>query len=259
MLAKLPEGAEIVVEIDLARLRANEVIGDLATFALGAPIVTDGLGANVDLDAMPLARADALVLASYRIGTDSAITHGLYVGGDLTPEDVDHGVALGDGVVATTPDAAELLSVLPDHAMADDEAFLRLRTSAMPAKAEGATVRVTARLGFDARVRLAAQLDIEAAPSAVSAWGDVADDLAVVAIVDAGADLRDPMIAQIRGWFGELAAQPAVRALGLGGSVEAFEVEPHGDVVHVIALIGPSRLERAAGRARKFLQLTGGS
>ena len=36
LLALLPDGAQIVVELDLARLRANPVVGAVATAALGA-------------------------------------------------------------------------------------------------------------------------------------------------------------------------------------------------------------------------------
>jgi hypothetical protein len=157
------------------------------------------------------------------------------------------------------------VAVTPDATLGDDIEFLRLRASAMPEKAEGASLRITARLGFDARVALASELGLDAAPATVSVWGDVADDLAVVALIDAGDigggaasdDLGKAMAEAIRGEIDELAKHPAVRAVGLAPSFRAFEVEPKAAVVSVIALIGPSRLERAAGRARTFLSLAG--
>ncbi|MCB9562763.1 MAG: hypothetical protein H6708_20370 [Kofleriaceae bacterium] len=67
---------------------------------------------------------------------------------------------------------------------AGDDALRALRAAAMPARADGAALRVTARLGFDARISLAGLVGVEVAPAAVSVWGDVADDLAVVAVLD---------------------------------------------------------------------------
>jgi len=238
VLSRLPEGAEIVIELDLARLRDNEVIGDLAARAFADPRLLMSTELGVALDPEALARAGAVVLASYRVGTAEAITHVIY--DDDAP-----------------------VEVTPGHALLDDEAFLRLRASAMPAKAEGASLRITARLGFDARVALASQLGLDAAPASVSAWGDVADDLAVVALIDAGDvgggsvsdEVGKAMAEAIRGAFDDLAALPAVRAVGLAPAIEAFEVKPQAAVVSVIALIGPSRLDRAASRARSFLSL----
>src|SRR5580765_6120790 len=75
VLALLPEGAQLVVEIDLARLRANTVVGDVATRALaqlGADTKLPGL--PVAVAGSPLAGADAVVLAAYGVGTDHAGT-----------------------------------------------------------------------------------------------------------------------------------------------------------------------------------------
>src|SRR5258706_504725 len=75
MLPLLPEGAQIVVELDLERLRKNAVVGDVAGRALaqlgadvripGLPILTQG---------SPLAASDAAVLAAYGVGTPQATT-----------------------------------------------------------------------------------------------------------------------------------------------------------------------------------------
>src|SRR5262245_53853887 len=69
MLAMLPQGAQVVVEIDLARLRANPIVGDVVTRALAG---RSELPAGVP--APPLAAADQVVLAAYGVGTAQAAT-----------------------------------------------------------------------------------------------------------------------------------------------------------------------------------------
>jgi hypothetical protein len=130
----------------------------------------------------------------------------------------------------------------------------------MPEKATGAVLRVTARLGFDARVALASALDLDAAPASVSIWGDVADDLAVVADVDAsdgggavGDQVGDAVAAAIEVWRDQLAGRAEIVALGLRPAVETIQVAPRGEDVHVVALVGPRRLSRVVRRARLFL------
>src|SRR5512140_136505 len=65
VLALLPEGAQLVVEIDLARLRGNKVVGDVVTRAL-AQLGSDAKlpGLPVAVAGSPLAGADAIVLAA---------------------------------------------------------------------------------------------------------------------------------------------------------------------------------------------------
>src|SRR5215831_6667255 len=72
-LALLPDGAQLVVEVDLARLRANAVVGPVATRALaklGGESKLPGL--PVTVQGSPLAGADAIVLAAYGVGTNDA-------------------------------------------------------------------------------------------------------------------------------------------------------------------------------------------
>src|SRR5215831_7711686 len=73
VLALLPDGMQLVVEIDLARLKKNAVVGDVATRALaqlGADTKLPGL--PVAIAGSPLANADQIVLAAYGVGTDHA-------------------------------------------------------------------------------------------------------------------------------------------------------------------------------------------
>src|SRR5579863_4752172 len=73
ILTLLPDGAQVVVELDLARLRGNAVVGPVATRALAR------LGGDAHLPGLPfavmgspLASADAFVIAAYGVGTDEA-------------------------------------------------------------------------------------------------------------------------------------------------------------------------------------------
>ena len=266
MLGYLPAGADIVVELDLGRLRANDVVGELAARYL------DGGGAGAELDPMaavggglpagPLARADVVVLASYRAGTPEAVTIGLVVGGGLTAADLHGGVDLGGGVIAVAPpeehEGLRAVAAGAADGLDDDLALRALRARGMPERAEGAVLRVAARLDFDARVALASQLGADAAPSEVSAWGDVADDVAVVAVLEAPDDDgaargAERMAEQVRAWFGGLAGEPDLVALGLSPAIRRFQVETRGDRVKVVALVGPRRLARVVARAKRFL------
>src|SRR5664279_1362634 len=75
ILALLPDGAQVIVEIDLARLRANTAIGETAKQALGA-LGTDSRvpGLPISVLGSPLANADQVVLAAYGVGTAQAAT-----------------------------------------------------------------------------------------------------------------------------------------------------------------------------------------
>lgn len=270
VLAWLPAGAEIVIELDLARLRGNPVIGDLVTRYLGDPALataTDGLDPALGggLLAGPLAHADAVVLASYRVGTAAAATVSVLIGDDLGGDDVPGGTVIGDGAIALAPPelVAELAATAAGsgETIAGDLPHLALRAGAMPARADGASLRITARLSFDARVSLASQLDVEAAPASLSLWGDVADDLAVVAEIDApdvgGGAVGDAtaaaMAEAVESWLAGLAAEAPIKALGLAPALRAAQIAHAGDRVSVVALVGPQRLARAAARLRLFL------
>jgi hypothetical protein len=261
LLARLPADAAILVELDLKRLRGNAAVGELATALLADPGAANVPG----VPAGPLARADVVVLASYRVGTAEAITIGVVRGGGLTAADFTGGLDLGDGVVAVAPPelAPEILAASTGAApsLAGDEALRALRARGMPEKAEGATLRITARLDFDARVQLASQLGIDAAPAHLSLWGDVADDLAIVAVMDApdkgggavGDKVGEEMARAVRGWLDTLARTREVAALGLAAPLREVRIRPRGEGVSIVALVGPRRLARAVGRARTFL------
>jgi hypothetical protein len=100
VLALLPDGAQVIVELDLARLRANATVGETAKQALG------GLGAEshvpglpVSVLGSPLANADQVVLAAYGVGTAQAATVTVLT----TKAEVPGGVRISPELVALGP------------------------------------------------------------------------------------------------------------------------------------------------------------
>lgn len=284
LLAMLPQGAQIVAEIDLSRLRANPVIGAVVTRALAAPGEAPagpaargagwlrgvlGAGDNAAAAASPLGDADAVVLAAYGVGTAQAATLTLLA----ARHDVAGATRIADGVYALGPpdwvEQAEQRVALAGtgdasfaiHAPAD---LMTLRAHAMPANAPGASLRLTARLPFDARVALARQTGLDVAPAQVSAWGDVVDDAALVIDCDAsdpgsapaGGKRGDParrLAATLRTVLAGVADLPTVRRLGLPSSLEGARLIARGSWVRTIVAIGPAHLRRIAERAGELL------
>ncbi|MEO8705808.1 MAG: hypothetical protein ABI867_37605 [Kofleriaceae bacterium] len=278
VLALLPDGAQVVVEIDLARLRANPIVGELVTKAI-APGGFDKAGerrtrssAEGDaewIDRLPggMEIADTVVLAAYGLGTSQAATVTVIVAKTAPAE----ATRISDGIYALGPTEwiaqiearAAIAANDPTKIQAPKE-LLALRDQAMPEAAPGAALRITARLPFDARVALARLTGIESAPAQLSLWADVADDIAIV--VDAEAS--DPgdkdskaatkktaakLTAVIRGALAELAKDPAVRAVGLPGSLANAKLVARGTWIRTIIAIGPKHLQRVVERATALL------
>src|SRR5262249_45462848 len=78
-LALLPEGAQIVVEIDLARLRSNQVIGAVVKRVLDEA-AQSGSALPAGVPASPLAGTDRLGVAAGAVGPPQAAA-----GGPLRP------------------------------------------------------------------------------------------------------------------------------------------------------------------------------
>ncbi len=325
LLAMLPQGAQIVVEVDLARLRANPVIGAVVTRALiepprsipapppaadtppaaatpsaaATPPAADATPAGAWLrfvlrgappsespadpaghpagDDSPLAAADQVVFAAYGVGTAQAATLTLLA----APRDVPGATRVADGAyavgppewieqaqqrvaLATTGHAAFAIRPAPE--------LLELRAHAMPAEAPGASLRITARLSFDARIALTRQTGIDTPPAQLSAWGDVADDFALVIDCDAadpgsapagrpssasaGGRRADParkLAGALRAMLDAVADQPTIRSLGLPPSLTGARLIARGTWVRAIIAVGPDHLRRVAERAAGLL------
>ena len=257
ILPLLPEGAQLIVELDLQRLRANPVVGKLVTGVLTGPAIP-----IAGVPASPLGGADALVLASYGMGTSQAATVIVL----STRDKVENGVPIGDGLVALGPESwtaqleARAAIAGADGKLVAAADLLALRDHAMPDGAPGASIRITARLSFDARVALARQTGLEAPPARVSVWGDVVDDLAIIVDADA-ADPGDKKAKQpakrletgVRGMLAGLANEPALQALGLPSSLQGARIVSQGSWVRTIIAIGPAHLHRVVERANALL------
>ncbi|MFT3691700.1 MAG: hypothetical protein QM831_01080 [Kofleriaceae bacterium] len=256
-LALLPPNPQIVVEIDLARLRKNAVVGETATAALNA-LGTDSRVPGLPLSVLgsPLASADQIVLAAYGVGTTAATTLTLVV----TKSQVPNATQIEDGLVALGPEEW-IRQIEARAALKPTEipaAWRALRAHAEPKGATGAVARVTANLSFDARVALARMTGFEAPPEQLSLWSDVADDFAVV--IDAEAN--DPgdktkksargLAHSLRQLFNTLAESEVMRSLGVPTSFSDARLIQEGQWVRAVIDVGPRHLTRVARRAREM-------
>ncbi len=253
IVAMLPVGAQIVVEIDAARLRANPVIGATFTRAVANPIDLPG-----DVPEPPLAIADTVVLAAYGVGTSNAATIVVIA----SPQPIPNATRIDDTLYAMGPSewvgqlearAALALGTTPISAPKE---LLALRGRAMPAKAPGASFRLTARLPFDARVALARSTGLESAPAQLSVWADVVDDFVIVVdadAVDPGEKVTKKATARlealIRGALASLAAEPSMQLLGLSASIGRAKLSAGGSWIRTVIAIGPRHLQRVVERA----------
>lgn len=262
MIALLPDGAQLLVEIDLARLKANPAVGEVATKALaqlGADTKLPGLPMAVQ--GSPLANADLVVLAAYGVGTDHAASITLLA----TKAEVPGAVRLSDEIVALGPEdwtaQVEARAGIAAHSpIAPSLSLMPLRDHAMPEKAPGAVLRVTAQLPFDARIALARQTGVEAAPAQLSIWADVVDDFAVIIDADA-ADPGDKKVkdaaarlqTSLAAVLAAAANEPALHALGLTSALRDARTITQRTWLRTIITVGPRQLTRAVERARAML------
>jgi hypothetical protein len=243
LLALAPVGADALLEVDLARLRDNPVVGPLARALLpgGDPDAAPGL----------LAAADAVVIASYGLG-DAPRSLILARGADLGR--IEGAVALGDEAIALGD--AELsaqagkLAVGKGDAVAGDRPLMALRAGAMPPAASSASVRFTARLGFEARVTLARRLDLDAVPVTISGWADVVDDLAIVArLGSSGRKDTSGLEREASRMVARLAEGAPLYGPLLSRELAGTVVTRERAAVKLTLVIGPRRLAALVGRA----------
>ncbi len=260
LFAMMPAGAELVLEVDLARLRGNEVVGLLverlerdhlrkptAPGLSFAPFALMGLSPEI------VARADFVVLAAYAVGTAEAGSLVLARGERLRDFEVTGVLRVDERTLAVGPkslaDRVATVARGESPALASDRQLLALRAVAMPENASGASVRLAARLGFDARVGLASRLDLDAPPKTISLWGDVADDLAVVAILGGEDKAEGARLATAAERWREAAARrPMVRRLLRGYLSSLMKVQRAGAEARVVFIIGPRLLGRLVRR-----------
>lgn len=252
MLALLPDGAQLVVEVDLARLRANPVVGALIVKLLAGDAIPQLAG---------FADAQTVVFAAYGLGSPQAATVTLFTA--------------KQALAGATPITGEIYGVGPTEWIAQVESraaidaatglvpskeLVALRDRAMPEAAPGASLRVSAKLSFDARIALARITGIENAPGQLSVWADVVDDLAIIIDADAtdpgdkaGKTATKRMTATLQGALATVAREPAVIALGLPSSLTGAHLATRGTWVRAIIAIGPRHLQRVVDRATALI------
>jgi hypothetical protein len=244
LLSLLPAGANIVAEIDVSRLRGNPISAPLLALLTAAergpePVFL-GVGAEI------WARADVVVLAAYEAGRHDAGTLIVARGAGLVDLEV-RAQRLDGSTIAMGPPAllSRLAATEAGHSLAADSQLLDLRALAMPEKATGAALRVVARLEFDSRVRLASTLDLDAVPATLSLWGDVADDLALVAVLAGNDDKESQELAHAAvAMRKRLARDSLLRGLALTHLLDGVDIGTGPDGARVIFIVGPQQLAR---------------
>jgi len=262
MIALLPDGAQLLVELDLARLKANPAVGAVVTQALGRLGADTKLpGLPIAVQGSPLANAELVVLAAYSVGTDRAASLTLLA----TKAEVAGAVRLSPELVVLGPQdwtaQVEARAGIAEHSpIAPSLSLMPLRDHAMPEKAPGAVLRVTAQLPFDARVALARQIGLETAPAQLSIWADVVDDFAVIIDGDAAdpgdkkaKDAAARLQKSLSAVLAAAANAPALQALGLTSAIRDARTITQRTWVRTIITVGPRQLTRAVERARAML------
>ncbi len=234
LLGRLPLGADAVIEVDLARLRANTVLAPVMD-----AVAARGDGSSLGFD--PIRDVDVAVAGVYRAGKDDAATLFLLSGRNLANPKLKDAEVLSGGVLAIGSEkwlqAARSASVT----MTADPAFMRVRDAAMPERAEGASIRVTARLNDEARIGIAGQLVLDEFPATISIWADVADDAAIIALIGGDDEKQAARLVQAAEKAHERAGKWVPAWLGGAHLLDALRAERQGTVARLTWLLGPHR------------------
>jgi hypothetical protein len=244
LLGALPEDADAVVELDLRRVRAHEMLGPAlaqAAPALRGEVPSGGL--SID----PLVEADLVVAAVYELAgaqpTMVVLVRGEFDAAAVVAASPDTAVVDERTLVFAPPlwREAVLACVAGEApALGADAEFRALRDQAMPARAPGAALRVTARLGRDARIAAANQLGVDQVPATVSLWLDVVDDLAMVALLGADDDSGAAELARAV----ERAARELARERRWRRLFQRVTARAEGTEVRVVWYVGPKALRK---------------
>ncbi len=246
LTAMAPLGADLLVEVDLARLRGNAVVGEAIARLSYLSIADEKLAILRD--------ADAVLFCAYDVGEVHARTLTILrgKGGD------DWGTAVAADTYALGPPAlvARVTEVQngAEPALAADRALMAARTRAMPEKAGGASIRLAARLDFSARVALAGQFDLDQVPEEISLWGDVADDLGVV-LVASGAEPGENrgLARMMEQWRAKIAQNAWVQSRFLQYVILGTSISTTADEARAVLVVGPKRLQRLVERLLRSL------
>ena len=247
LLALAPAGADALLEIDLARLRANEQVGALVRAVTGPGAELAGQGGTADL----VSGSDQLLFVSYAVG--GAEPGQLVLAAGPQAARIAGAEPLADGVVAIGPPAlvarARRVAAGGEPPLSEERPLLRARAMAMPEAAEGASLRMAAHLGFDARVALSRELELDAVPVWMSVWLDVADDLAGVALLGGDDDATPERLASAADRLRKrIEAAPSFRRAGLAALAGAVTIEARATDARIVLVVGPRRLAQLVER-----------
>jgi hypothetical protein len=243
-LASAPIGADLLLELDLKRLRDNPIVGNVL-----ARVASPDNEATIDL----LKQAEVALLCVYDIGEAPRQLIVLR----SQAEELPGTVALGAHLFAVGD--AQLLSLAagiqgPEQSMLADVEILRLRDEVMPAEAKNASLRVSVRLDFDARVAIASKVSMSEVPVAFALWGDVVDDMALIAHLASDEVVEAPRLERaIVAVRKRIAAHAFSRSLGLSRPMLDARVTRDDKVVKVVVVLGPKRLQYVVDRLLKQL------
>jgi len=246
LLELLPAGADAVAELDVARLRANETVGG----------VVSALRKHATAGFDPLGVIDVAVAAVYRLGADDAATVFVLRGavGEL-PDNVRAGGELLDEKTFLYAPAAERARVKASGpSLAGDAKFLALRAQAMPPKATGSVLRVTAKLDRRARIAAAGKLGLDEIPATVSAWLDLADDAALVALLGGDDESDAVRLSDLVRTAGARAQKLLPAWIPHGRSGGELTTKTSGRSCRVVWLLGPKHLGAWARATAKRLE-----
>ncbi|MSP16401.1 MAG: hypothetical protein EXR73_07310 [Myxococcales bacterium] len=251
-LARLPAGADALLEVDLARLRAHALLGPLLA---RMPTPTSPSPSTTSLPFDLLREADLVVAAVYDLAAPTARTI-ILVAGDFAANDAvpaDGALLLDERtfVFANAADNERVLALRARSAssLASDGGLRAARDTAMPQGAPGAVLRLTARLGHEARIAAAGRLALDELPAWISVWADVADDMALVALLSGDDEKAAKRLATAARHGARLVAKLAPPAWRLGELLVGLRVEERGSVARIVWLVGPARFERWAKAA----------
>ena len=240
LLEHVPEGADAVLELDVARLRRNDAVGDQVRALspwLKARQTTSALPVDLPID------ADLIVAAVYHLGgVDSAmlvLVRGEAIDADQVAASAPDIERVDEHTFAFAPPA--LRARLHERSLSEDRELMALRDEAMPERAPGASLRLTARLSGEARVAAASMMGYDGAlPATISLWADVADDFALVALLDTdSASEAQHLAADV-----DELVKRAGRLFGVPLALRRVKATPTDDRVRLVWTIGPKALAK---------------
>ena len=248
LLAYVPAGAQLLVEIDVARLRANPVVGELVRRLVDAESpVNPGVPLPPGLPAS-MRGVDAIVLASFGVGSDDAQTLTLL---QVAPNHTVAGVEVGVGVVAVGPENLVAQALLMGNAARGLALAHRMSAALLAARqrielpgTDASALRITATVSPAA----AATLGV---PTTLAVWSDVVDDAAI--LLSCPRASVDTLAQRLR----QLSQHKMVRLLGLAPSLAQLRVQHTAPWSRIIVVIAPGPLRRAVQRGLAALGATG--